>query len=145
MHKSIKHPTKAQVKAVVDNFVSILPLTVDNAHHLNMMSMSICGSTHCHGGWYWVAKNGDHAPNGIGINMGYEAGTESLAIDLGFDDDSDLQAWAAYYPGIWGNEHGSKMFVNEIAFTCDLERPYGAQNLQDIINHWTDVMNRLPE
>lgn len=137
-------PTKQQVQIVIDNFEKVLPL----ANKMNSLDMTEgrvkseihkCGSIHCHGGWYAVSTydlSKEH--------IRYLAGANIMANDLGFDDYVDLKIWADTNPDIWGNKHGIEMFLNKEAFISS-NRPFGAQTLQDIINHWKEVQTRLPE
>jgi len=45
-------------------------------------------------------------------------------------------------PDIWGNTNGNAMFIFEEAFISK-DRPNGAENFQDIINHWKEVKKRI--
>ncbi len=143
------HPTKAQVQHIIDNFNTIIHLAKDD-YSLDMMEGHACGTTHCHGGWYWVAKNGDHGieDDESTDGMAFEDGADMLARDLGFKDYVHLEDWAKYNPEIWGNYDGSAMFVDEKAFTSkdpNSRRHKTIYNLQDIIDHWCEVRDRLPE
>lgn len=136
-------PTSAQVLTVIDNFKKVLPLAVQ-PDHLDMwvtgvnMNGHACGTVHCHGGWYAVAT----LPHNKGL--GYLDGAQKMATDLGFNNSLGLKDWAYNDIDIWGNTIGGEMFCNKKAFASDT-RPNGAENLQHIIDHWTEVYNRIKQ
>lgn len=155
----MRNPTSQQVQKVIDNLTSVLPLTFDKNgkqrdKHLSMAVGSVrttdehlgviheCGTTHCHGGWYAVAVC-DRTRQSIG----YMDGTMKMAEHLGFKDDMQLEYWAYENPEIWGNDWGVSMFEaeGEKAFYNESCRPQGATNLNDIIDHWKEVKQRLVE
>jgi len=141
----MKHPKSEDVFKLVETFKSVLPLAT-REDHLNMMQGSVnnryeCGTVHCHGGWYAIAKN-LHKNQTID----FVSGMIQMRIDLGFENDDyyrELIRWASGNPEIWGNNHGDDMFGNRMAFYHEQKRPKGAQNLQHIIDHWTEVGERL--
>jgi hypothetical protein len=135
--------TKSQVQLVIDNFNKVLPMaTLKN--HLHMGEDAVndddhkCGTIHCHGGWYAVATLDNTK------FLTFIDGYDKLARDLGMNVDGELEHWARLNPEIWGNDQGISMFMHELAFKSPT-RPNGAENLQDIINHWIEVRDRLPE
>ena len=119
----MKNPTVKQVEFVIEK----LKLVRDKANEEGAFDMSIwrvyddhheCGTVHCVGGWYAVANSDrqvikDKIKNG---RVGYDDGADLMAIDLGFDDGDFLADWAYENPEIWGNEKGSDMFENELAY-----------------------------
>jgi hypothetical protein len=135
--------TKAQVQTVIDNFRKVLPLTVQE-NHLAMHQGAVntdgykCGTIHCHAGWYAIAACDISKP------LMFVHGSHQLAQDLGFAHHLHLRLWARDNPEIWGNEHGTQMFIDKQAFESE-SRLEGAQNLQDIIDHWSEVQSRLTE
>lgn len=133
--------TKAQVQTVIDNFRKVLPMAVQE-NHLDMLEEDVnldgykCGTVHCHGGWYAVATLD------LNQSLDFSDGATKMAEHLGFDNYLSLEDWAEENPGLWGNSRGETMFVFPSAFKSE-SRPEGAQNLQDIIDHWSEVQSRL--
>jgi hypothetical protein len=80
--------------------------------------------------------------------IGYGDGASLMARHLGFDENNDLDEtqklrnWADDNYNIWGNSNGYGMFSSRHAFKSE-KRPNGAESLQDIVNHWTEVRDRL--
>lgn len=154
----MRNPTSEQVQKVIDNLVSVLPLTFNKKGavrkgHLDMAEGDVknmcgdeeihtCGTTHCHGGWYAVAAC-DTTRNYVD----YMHGADKMARDLGFRNSGDLERWADTTRDIWGNESGYDMFdaYGEMAFYDKTCRPKGAKKLSDIIDHWRGVKKRLEE
>jgi hypothetical protein len=134
----MKHPTKAQVQVVIDNLTKVLPMAA-NECNLDMMQGDICGTIHCHGGWYFLSK----VDNPEVYNT-YLDGAALMAQDLGFDREMKLTRWAQNNSDIWGNTSGPYMFSSRMAFSSPT-RPDGALNLQHIVDHWREVQSRLPE
>lgn len=133
--------TKERVQVVIDNFKSVLHLAKGEGH-LDMYESKVninhpCGTVHCHGGWYAVATCN------LRQSLDYESGIRIMKFDLGFDSECLLNKWADDNPDLWGNIYGACMFSARKAFISPT-RPYGAKNLQDIIDHWTEVRDRLP-
>lgn len=97
-----------------------------------------CGTVHCHGGWFAIAavlhKKGF---------VTFEHGKKLMSQMLGFRCGYDLKVWGALNPQIWGNPDAMMMFLDVSAFYNDDKRPAGAENLQHIIDHWTEVAERL--
>ena len=133
---------------------------------------SYCGTSACHGGYYLLAKVDEWVEAGnplryaYKVNEGgvleqvdfgtcfeqyeYRQGANWLALDLGFKNDTgtgtgalnDLTWWARCHPELWGNSDGAHMFGGEDAFGWDDDyQPV----LQDIINHWRGVAERVRE
>ena len=161
----MKHPTSVQVAEVVRRFDWVLEEFSKRGDCTIDMQCGIveddpgCGTIACHAGWYAVAKlhvlgSGFYWEDaedreqikilmaGVDVvNYGFGAG--SLAYDLGFKDEYDLQEWAASNPSIWGNCHGYHMFINPWAFKSgdvDDERPFDLRYVRD---HWDAVRRRL--
>lgn len=135
------HPLASQVLTVINNFKKVLPMA-KREDHLNMGCTSVnrsheCGTVHCHGGWYAISVL--DVENKL---LSYTDGADRLAKDLGFGFDEDIQEWAEQNQTLWGNEIGYGMFCDRRAFKSP-DRPDGANNLQDIISHWTEVYERL--
>lgn len=139
----MKHPTSEAVLNVINNFKKVLPLA-KRYDHLDMKAISVCGTIHCHGGWYAVAtcdlrKIEDlYFTHGV-VQMEIDLGLEHIKGSLFFS----LQYWAVANHYLWGNECGGLMFKDALAFYHKDKRPFGAQNLQHIIDHWTEVYERL--
>lgn len=136
----MKNPTSKQVQTVIDTFEKVLPMA-NYEGHLYMMSITIdnpsCGTPMCHAGWWGVAR---------GINS-FSLGTIDLSETLGFSDEYNLLTfdinelqivkWADDNPSIWGNTHGFFIFSHTDAFGDN------CNSLQDIVNHWKGVRDRL--
>jgi len=104
-----------------------------------------CGSSHCHAGWYLIARHidGGLPSDGRLWNTSYSLGIDAMADDLGAVSSRELVSWAADNPAVWGNPYGRRMFDWEGAFT-----PGGkerAETLKDICDHWLEVADRLEE
>jgi len=143
-----KNPTSENVSKVIANFEKVLPKATRQDHlkmltpHVNCMGHE-CGTIHCHGGWYAVATCDSSKP------LDFRSGIIKMSEDLGFDIDGDfftrtefIEDWAKYNPEIWGNNNGTYMFSNRLAFESE-DRPGGAYSLNDIISHWKEVRDRL--
>lgn len=136
----MNHPTSQQILRVINNFKKVLPLTTLPAH-LQMMEGAVninhsCGTVHCHGGWYAVAACNVDEP------LCFTDGAKKLSNDLSFNDWFALELWARNNYTIWGNNYGENMFSGRIAFKSS-DRKDGAMNLQHIIDHWTEVYERI--
>lgn len=131
------NPTKEQVQVVI-NTLAIAKGMADSAGHkecpvdMGEVFVSHCGTPMCHGGYYALVKKG----------ADYEDGAHQMAIDLGFEDRYGLQDWADENPLIWGNTDGWAMFdsVDAFGFLFDED----LTDLQQIIDHWKGVQERLP-
>ena len=107
-----------------------------------------CGTTACFAGWYELACQVDEGTvrwtddgclrrcKSIGAAP-FRDGSGRLALDLGFKSDEALSDWALCLPEIWGNSDGDSMFSSPFAFGKQ------AVTLQDIIDHWHGVADRL--
>lgn len=146
----MQHPKSSDVKKVIDLFKSVLP-KASREGHLNMMEGGVnlyheCGTVHCHGGWYAIAAN-LHFRRILGMQfkrtVSYFDGANAMAKALGFKHYEELRMWANLNPNIWGNYFGTTMFTMSLAFEHPHKRPYGAKNLQHIIDHWQEVHDRL--
>jgi hypothetical protein len=131
-------PTKSQVKIVVDTLKKSMKI-VGSGLDMKQGDVDKCETLFCHGGHYLIGKHGieDEYEN-------YLKGFMLMAGDLGFHTANNMERFFIKNPEIWGNENAEFMGNSAIAF-ISTTRPYGAKNLNDIINHWEDVMERLPE
>lgn len=127
------------VMKVIKNFRKVLPMA-PSRQNLNMGLSHIyidrCGTVCCHGGWYAIATSN------IGDKTSFLQGAIRMAEDLRIANNLITQ-WAANNPEIWGNSDGLYMFSAPYAFFHKEKRPQGARTLQDIVDHWTDVYERL--
>lgn len=98
-----------------------------------------CGTTHCHAGWYYLAKRWDRKSRFIADQsyIHYGHGSIIMAQDLGFKDISELREWAKNNPKIWGNSKGAYMFSAVGAFNYE-----GKLTVEKIYNHWMAVGER---
>jgi hypothetical protein len=136
------HPTKKQMAKVIENFYRILPLTFEFGYgHLNFGETRVngdcnnheCGTVHCVGGWYAIAK-GLHEKDVIS----FKEGADAMAKDLGFSDRYELIDWACTYnDDIWQSE-SSSIFYSSSAWNY-------AKSITDIIHHLEAVHYRLPK
>jgi len=143
----MKHPTSKQVFAVVANFKSLkprrsfigfkIPMELDMKAATVNEDGRLCGTIHCHAGWYAVAVCN------LKERLNYTSGVERLQYDLGFETYYTIEIWAEQYSNIWGNGFGRAMFSDALAFYHQEKRPNGAKDLNDIINHWQEVGERL--
>ena len=110
-----------------------------------------CGTVHCFAGWYFVAYL---QRNGISIDefedtsgyLDYSEGVNLMSRTLELPEphlESDLSDWARANPDLWGNHKGGLVFGHKMAFYSSKDRLYGAENINDIIDHLTEVRNRL--
>jgi hypothetical protein len=136
-----KHPKSENILKVIKAFQKVLPLTKKEKRHLDMGEPNVnigteCGTIHCHGGWFAVAvcdlKKG----------VDYIDGANEMARMLGFAFYLDLESWARDEEKIWGNDAGALMFSDSSAFQSE-KRPEGAKSLQDIVDHWKEVYERV--
>lgn len=112
-------------------------LDMSNGHVYSKFRTAICGTPHCHGGWYALVSN-------ISTSYGYKNfhdGMDQMNKDLGIPS---VLSWALKNPDLWGNNQGGYMFsgAGNFAFASPT-RPSGAKRLQDIIDHWKEVYERL--
>lgn len=144
------------VLKVIRNLTNALPLAAME-NHLDMNEPRVnrnfsCGTIHCHGGWYAIGSGLTKDDKKFIV---YTNGAHQVALDLGFDSDGGvppilgisieiiaLQQWANDNPEIWGNAFGASMFTRRIAFKS-ANRPQGAMSLQDIVDHWQEVYERI--
>lgn len=153
---TLKTPTSQQVQTVIDNFKKVLPIANGHSWMLDMGEgrvwtkvecdeKNICGTPMCHAGWYATAemdrikKQYANDPNWYPT---YDEGAEAMAKDLGFEDEYELQKWANDNEIIWGNDTGYEMFNSKFAFATT-KRHRGAESLQDIVDHWEEVRDRI--
>lgn len=138
----MQHPKSENILKVIEVFKKVLPMA-KRKRHLNMDEISVqnedhaCGTVHCHGGWFAVGFCDLSNPYITFLNGG-----EEMAHVLGFKRMDDLQVWASENPKLWGNRRGDGMFAERAAFRSS-DRPRGASNLQHIIDHWTEVYERV--
>lgn len=142
-------PRSKDVKQVVDLLKSVLP----QGGRLNMLITECnvdkngCGTVCCVGGWFAIAL-GLPKYQGRGVknkssylHISYSTGADMMGRILGFKDRKDLQKWAQENQEIWGNSGGYVMFADRYAYKSKSKQR--ANNLQDVIDHWQDVCNRL--
>lgn len=137
-------PHSSQVLKVINNFKMVLPIakTEDNLDFYECgLQKEKCGTVCCHGGWYSVASKIFRNKHTSDF---YLDGAIKMAKDLGFRRWEELITWAEDNSEIWGNVNGVDMFtvVGSVSFISK-SRPEGAQKLQHIIDHWTEVYERL--
>lgn len=151
----MSNPTSTQVQKVIDTFKLVLPMIKKDAQlhmqesHVNTAGHT-CGTTHCHGGWYAIGYLGLKKQGFLqGIlfpqqQVNFQDGTRFMCEDLGIGTDyyHNVSIWANANPIIWGNSTGAQMFSSPYAFYSK-DRPYGAKSVQHIIDHWTEVRDRL--
>lgn len=142
---------------VINNFKKVLPLATEE-NHLRMDTTTVCdigykcGTIHCHAGWYAVErydwrlyKKHDRVSFWHGIklmcdDMGlFPEKTDYLSYYAG---NSPLCKWVKANPELWGSECG-EIFASAMAFYHPIKRQNGAENLQHIIDHWTEVYDRV--
>src|SRR5260221_665185 len=142
----MKHPTSESIYRVIENFKKVLPLAT-REDHLDMMegvvcnNLHKCGTIHCHAGWYIISKIGIIKNNKSNIDYNY--GAEAMAKDMGFVNSEMLKDFFVKYNKLWGNENAEEMFTGGMAFYHHKKRLEGAINLQHIIDHWTEVAERV--
>lgn len=130
--------TAEKVFKVVENFKKALQV----AQHEGAVSMLIgikrssCGTVACHAGWYALSR---HLEGRTHRKAGctYYGGAILLRSDLGLGEWPDK--WANRNPDIWGNDRGSYMFSDPIAFS----KSKTTITLQAIVDWWEDVAWRL--
>lgn len=152
------NPTSKSVRKIVALLTSILPMAISE-EHLDMnqgfictTEDHICGTTNCHGGWYAISKGLHYRRERrflrkdriIPTGADFSDGIRQMTKDLGFSTVGDpLLRWVTTHPDIWGNCYGGRMFLHPSAFYHPVSRPLGAQCLQHIIDHWSEVATRL--
>lgn len=134
---------------VINNFKSVLYMATSK-DHLRMGVAFVnqgghtCGTVHCHGGWYAIATLMDVIKvNAVDYGDGANKMAEDIGFDVSFSVGEPLCTWAKKHPELWGNNNGEYMFSAAMAFYHKDKRPCGAMNLEDIINHWEDVYERV--
>lgn len=150
------HPKSEDVLKVIENFKLIPERKRMEKDSLDMMEPDVtsyghaCGTVHCHAGWY-AAVNIKKFPSLSHLTFfdGANLLTRDIFPELNEIDqstlyvDRNLPKWATDNPQIWGNEDGGTMFCDEYAFYHETKRPEGAKSVQDIIDHWQEVYERL--
>lgn len=130
---------------VINNFKKVLPAASLGSLNMNEVRVSgnDCGTTHCHGGWYAVAVC--DLTKSVTFSDGACMMAHTLGLGVGgkYESVVNLSRWAAINSDIWGNISGCYMFSSRTAFYHPTKRPYGAMNLQDIVDHWTEVYERV--
>lgn len=143
--------TSDKIFKLVETFERVLPCAKHEGA-LNMSKCDVsdrsdnrqCGTTHCHAGWYALAKEWDLKSPYLSeeITLNYWKGKSIMEKDLGFFKGVipgfDCQRWAKNNPKIWGNGYGEKMFSESKAFNYE-----GELTLQKIVDHWREVGIRL--
>lgn len=149
------------VLKVIRNFEKAMELYPQGM--LNMASTRVnvehtCGTVHCHAGWYAIGASVAVRENRA--LMIYTGGAIMMAEDLeilnrdlpvynNYRSDfmpplgyTSVPMWAEKNPELWGNVQGTHMFGYRSAFWSE-KRPLGALSLQDIIDHWKEVYERI--
>ncbi len=142
--------TSEKVRKMVRTLEEMLPYAADE-DSLNMHEPAVCsdhvecGTAHCVGGWYLLAKKWDgntrHDPSLE--DEDWDSGADLMARDLGIDSRYDLESWAYENDIVWGNTRGLDMFREHFAYT-----PGGkeyAKSLREVCDHWLEVADRLDE
>lgn len=129
---------------VIRNFEKIAPNAIVDMDRASVDYLT-CGTPHCHAGWYAIATT-SYFP-GLrkymsGRNSFYE-GAEVMAKDLGFQDIESMKEFFCENNVIWGNSYADSMFMDRMAFWHPKNRSYGAQTIEDIIDHWRDIYIRI--
>ena len=148
------------VKEVIRRFESVLPIANKNKDKSMRMNCYFvqdydygelvhkCGTVHCHAGWFTVATMIERGMVGDGNCYDVNDGIHEMANILGFPESLSLCEYieeSEEFRRVWGNQWAGDMFMGRIAF-YDLEkRPYCAQNLQHIVDHWKEVYERVLE
>ena len=137
----MKHPKISQVIEVRDRlqrYVDQNPEAKLDMRVAQVNIMHVCGTVHCHAGNYAVQCLSEGILDGL---IDYSYGSVMMTYHLGFDEPSELEIWAHNNENIWGNINGYNMFISPEAFT-----PKGkskAENNQDIVDHWSEVIERM--
>lgn len=138
----MQHPKSEDILRVINDFKSVVHLA-NNEICLNMGAINICSTVLCHAGWYMqtIAKE-----KRVGTVY---TGIKAMSLALGFSGnclgvgDNDICYWAKRNKDVWGNESAGVMFSDKMAFLHPTKRPNGAKSLQDIIDHWEEVYERV--
>ena len=149
----MKNPTKEQMQVVIDN----LKLIEEEANKESRFDIdkpmikepgeTVCGTVMCVGGWYAMAtlfKDGFSSVD-VDAYISFKTGTHEIAKALGFSCTDDLEHWADTSPELWGNDLGSWMFYELMAYNGMDEDSMGVHNpITIIIDHFKGVQSRLP-
>ena len=155
------HPHPEAIRAAMDRLEKVATAAGHPIVEMNegRIMRHACGTSACHGGWYVIAKMEEMdiawsdqiaisyevpvrpstvLPNTMNA-ITFDEGADLLARDLGFRLSFHLRDWADMYPDLWGNIHGSAMFIAGYAFGIEGRSP----TTRDIINHWRGVADRI--
>lgn len=137
----MRTPKSADVLKVINVFKKVLPLAAHD-HQLDMKEAAVnidrtCGTIHCHAGWFAVG-----ACDVENSYINFWNGRLKMEEYLKFED-GKLLKWAVKNPKLWGNKFGGGIYSGKEAFINPVRRPKGANNLQDIVDHWQEVYTRL--
>lgn len=143
MHTAIKThtPTRAQFQTVIDTLKTVLPMApLEDNFNMYQGGVTdseghICGTAHCIGGWYAIAKN-LHRDQTVSVD--FLDGADAMARDLGFSDSYSYREWAHANEDLWGNWRGFDVFCSPRAYN-------NASTLAEAIAHMEGVRDRLPE
>ena len=148
--------TSDKIFRMIENFERVLPyatkpgsldmgvgdVSLEFREPWSLDRIHLCGTTHCHAGWYALAKRWDLRSKFLTRWTDFRHGRSDICEDLGFGRGTEaaraLQLWAKYNPQIWGNGNGSAMFRYDSAFNHS-----GRLTLQKIVDHWGEVGMRL--
>lgn len=131
-------PTKQQFTTVIDTLKTVLPMAATERNFDMTQGMTFfadghqCGTTHCIGGWYLIAKNPLDK-----YGRDFLDGADLMAEDLGFIDHVDFEYWARRNVRTWGNDSGGTIFSSCSAYN-------NSKTLADAITHLESVRDRLP-
>ena len=125
------------VKKLIDNFERVLPYA-QYEYSLDMNETSVsseyaghhCGTSHCHAGWYLLAKKWDLKSRFLESHRSYQGGVVEMEKDLRCNN---IRDWAKKNPLLWGNNYGGNMFIEKRAFGDN------CKTLEDIVVHWIGV------
>jgi hypothetical protein len=133
----MKHPNLQKVIELATTFDLLhkaygLPVDI---HQCDVKSTDeeLCRTPACHAGWFGVALDG-------GKRVNYNEYAYEMAKFLGFKHRGALEDWADNFPEIWGNDFGSDMFSDNIAFGKYRDEKL---TLKDVSNHWFGVAKRM--
>ena len=133
------------LQKLIDLLEGILPIAEKRDDHLDMMVGEVqdygyqCGTIHCFAGWAQVAIMQKEKKINDGLFYDYHSGRRYIHKILEL---SSFESWAQDNPVLWGNDMGCYIFEEESSFKSQT-RPFGANNLRDIIDHLKEVKGRL--
>lgn len=145
----MQHPRSSAVLQLIRDFERVLPQAGEEANldmslYMHMGSNVACGTIACHAGWYELATRYKRRLLVRGNPMLYMSEDLNLSqVGEEFEFCIPILYWAYKNPKVWGNEDGRLMYAQPKAFSHPERRPDGAKKLQDIVDHWKEVYERL--